>query len=542
MSDEFPKGPVPLSLDQIPVVREPMSIIKLGDPVLAPDNLIHDIVQVVAPEAEFKDIEESGSRGAYHKNRLVAFIDHNTGHSKVFPTLEMLKPGAGLAEQAKAIVAKLAHESALFPEDGTEAVTLEPLSLFGAKHNRGENGSKPSEYISYVCFQRRVNGLPVYGPGPKATIGVAADGSVCALTHKWRKAISGDEKIMVRPREDIYKIIIEQIKQMAGDANVKVDKVEICYYDGGGKYIQPVYRYEATIKLYTSDQPVRLANSHLLGYVTIGVEREPVMQQTMPTQKPSIPAKSNAERKSPPKDDPTVGRYIIRNAGDAFWQLTWPFIDNLQSAGNQLGVQFTDSQYFWEDDFIYTTDKEYYINSVQIALTKAHGNWGMFWLNLNPNTDMTLLKIGNAGGYGQGPNALAYWIIHACEVIPTQDDESNSFDVWWNIFKGLHAVVGFRTEAFIDDGVPGPFGGDIGHGAAIVSAWIHEVLSSSAYQGDSMYCDSNRHIMEPFGRPSAVVVDGHQDDTVTMTDPIISYNTLWEFWIGNNVNCPPCKP
>jgi hypothetical protein len=76
-----------------------------------------------------------------------------------------------------------------------------------------------------------------------------------------------------------------------------------------------------------------------------------------------------------------------------------------------------------------------------------------------------------------GPgNSLGYWIIHSCEVLPTQTDESTSFDVWWNIFQGLHAVAGYRTEMWISDGATGPFGFSIGLGAPVVSAWLKRGL------------------------------------------------------------------
>jgi hypothetical protein len=118
-------------------------------------------------------------------------------------------------------------------------------------------------------------------------------------------------------------------------------------------------------------------------------------------------------------------------------------------------------------------------------------------------------------------------------VIPTQTDESGSFNVWWNIFDGLHAVVGYRTEMWIADGVTGPFGFAIGLGAPIVSTWINEVVTDSAYNPDATYTDDNRNITEPMGRPSAVAVCGHSDDTAADVAPIPAATCLTEWWIGN---------
>jgi hypothetical protein len=270
-----------------------------------------------------------------------------------------------------------------------------------------------------------------------------------------------------------------------------------------------------------------------------------------------MPAKSNVARKSPPKGDPTVGRYIVGHADgvpypDSFWTTSWDFINALQAAGNQIGVQFTDSQYFWEVDFEYLSDKNNFVNGVNIAYTAAHGNYWYYLMTVNGyNPDgsawgpgVSIGDIGNTGGYGASAGgSLAYWIIHACEVIPTQADESNSFDAWWGVFNGgLHAVVGFRTEAFIDDGVFAPFGSDIGSGVSVVGAWLQDVMARPDYQANYMYCDGNRLICEPLGRPSVVVPEGHGDDVAWDIDPLGPPGVLWEFWWDNNCNCPPCTP
>jgi hypothetical protein len=180
---------------------------------------------------------------------------------------------------------------------------------------------------------------------------------------------------------------------------------------------------------------------------------------------------------------------------------------------------------------------------VNIALTSAHGQWWVFNVDLSPDTRVDLNEIGNTGGYGAGcGGALAYWIIHACLVIPTQDDVSTSFDWWWNVFNGLHAVVGYRTETYLNDGVFGQFGYNIGLGAAVVPAWLNAVVSADCFQDNPMYCDPNRSIMEPLGRASAVVVDGHGDDTAYNIDPLGPATELWEFWFCNTGDCSACTP
>jgi hypothetical protein len=163
----------------------------------------------------------------------------------------------------------------------------------------------------------------------------------------------------------------------------------------------------------------------------------------------------------------------------------------------------------------------------------VHGNWGLFSTRDN-HDDIVRLSDVPAGGYGSGGGgALAFWILHSCEVIPTQTDKATSFDVWWKLFDGLHAAIGYRTEMWIADGVTGPFGFAIGLGAPVVPAWISEVVGNSSYNPDATYLDGSRGITEPMGRPSAIAVCGHSDDTAADVAPLSAATCLTEWWIGN---------
>jgi hypothetical protein len=128
-----------------------------------------------------------------------------------------------------------------------------------------------------------------------------------------------------------------------------------------------------------------------------------------------------------------------------------------------------------------------------------------------------------AGGYG---GALAYWILHSCEVIPTATDETSSFDVWWSIFQGMHAAVGYRTEMYITDGVTSPFGLFVGLGAAVVSAWFQSIASNSNYgANDATYFDRNRNMDEPYGRASAIAVSRAASGHVAAAPPSSAMNS-----------------
>ena len=107
------------------------------------------------------------------------------------------------------------------------------------------------------------------------------------------------------------------------------------------------------------------------------------------------------------------------------------FFDSLQLAtsfGNNLS--FNDEQYFQANSSIFISDCNQFVNSVQIALNEVHGDWNRFSIYPNDGDIVTLSDTTAVGGLGSNAcSELIYWILHSYEVIPTQTDLPNSFDV-----------------------------------------------------------------------------------------------------------------
>jgi hypothetical protein len=455
----------------------------------------------------------------------------------VFPTLEGLKPRKGLGERAKAAADRFARDPSLFPEDATRAVPLAPTTLMAAQRPRQGRRTAAKEYLAYVRIQRQVDGAPVWGEGTRAALAVAGDDEIHALSHRWRPAQKTDV-VEPHPRAQIAEAILAQLKRVPASSKVKVDQVTVGYYDGGGKFMQPVYRFEATvIPPPLEHEKGKPANQHVYGYVPVGdaPERLPVLGARVgkPPVKPPPQAAKPAARKPPP-GDPTVGRYVVRNDASGWVTSANEFFNGLQVASTFFSgsIPFTNSQYYWAEPRLFTTEKDSFVNSVQLALNEVHGNWWLFSTRDNSH-DLVSLNDIPASGYGSGGGRLKYWIIHSCEVIPTQTDETTSFDVWWDIFNGLHAVVGYRTEMWINDHVTAKFGLYIALGAAFVPAWLNDIASDDSYDPSQTYYDGNRMMDEPMGRASAVVVCGHTDDIVSQVGSLGRATCLTEWWFDN---------
>jgi Family of unknown function (DUF6345) len=534
MSERNEAADVVLSPEQIPEVTSPMPAMELGQSIAAPERLLHDAIRGGVPGAVIEPLGQAGAQAAFHDKRLVAFVNPATGESSVFPLLESLKAGRDLKETARQAALRVANDTSLFPKDATRLVPLEPVTLVGARHHRdGGRKDAAAEYLAYVRFQREVHGHPVVGVGTRAMAAFAADGAMHGLSHRWRGAHPSALKLPSRSRNDIAGAIRAQLGAAARTAHVKVDAVKLAYYDGGGRFLQPVYQFAATLSSRNRD--LRAADRRVTGYVPLSEELEPLPviggQQGPAPSEPRNSSGQHHDRLSVPPGDPTVGRYVVRNDDQGWVNSANGFFSSLMLA-NFLGspIPFTNAQYYWAEPFEFLSDKESFVDSVNIALTEVHGNWGLFSTRDNQD-DLVFLRDIPAGGYGR---ALAFWILHSCEVIPTATDETTSFDVWWNIFQGMHAALGYRTEMWINDGVTSPFGLLLGLGAPVISAWFNSITSNDLYgANDTTYVDDNRHISEPMGRASAIAVCGHGDDTANDIGSLGPASCLTEWWFNN---------
>ena len=215
-------------------------------------------------------------------------------------------------------------------------------------------------------------------------------------------------------------------------------------------------------------------------------------------------------------ENATVGRYVPQADSNLWSKSAIDFFDNLQAATSFGGnLSFINKQYLEANSSMFISDRNEFVNSVQIALNEFHGSWDIFSTYKNYGDIVTLSDIATARGLGYGAGGdLAYWILHSCEVIPTQTDMSNSFDIYWRIFRGLHSMLCYRTDMCINDDVIANFGLWVGLGAGIVPEWFLELAVTNAYgTNHDVYFDYNRGITEPLGSPSSVSVCGHLDDT-----------------------------
>jgi hypothetical protein len=498
-----------------------LPLFSLGQASQFPVSELQDILKLAAPGKKLtestipggrlisKTVDVTGSRYFYDGDRLISYFDNDTGETSVFPTLGSLTPGTDFDTSG---ISQLAANTAIVPDDDTKHSIVVGSALGGSQKTVDGEASPPATYLLESIIQREVefeNQLyPVCGPGTKASFSFGSDGNIKAFSHKWRTARSLNSAIKPLSQDAIQQNIAAQLSGANINANVTVKGVDLCFFDSGNNYIQPVYRYNATVS-----HPFGLSDSLIVGYIPAGgTAQEPLpslnpsANQAMPTDTRNnnnlkastiIPRSQTSKRQG---SGITVGRYAMR--GDQYSPQIVVDENDFWNGLSSVSSSFVNSQYYWDEPFIYESDAQYYVDNVNVAFTEGHGNVHYF------TTDETLPNWGGvqipgdlpANGFGPGAGgSLAYWIIRSCDVVSTPidypaADYDDAFDPWWQVFNGMHAVMGYRTEAAVYDNEMENVGKALAMGQSVVHGWMSAALGG--------------------GKTSAVTVCGHDDDTV----------------------------
>lgn len=476
--------------------------------------------------------------GMVEDEHVKAWVDRRTGDAQIYPTLSGLKAISKNGARELGSRARAIFDSPEFiARDDTSFQVDDPQMLNGATLVRGPNGGARTEkpqapYLVYVSARRLVAGLRVDGPGSRAQLAIAAGGSVEGLTRVWKSAKTAD---MVRPSLSAVQVrdqIARQLERVSTTSDVVVDSIELAYYDGNREYLQPVYRFTAHIRQRTPGYRARTDDDFVIGYVPFGKAFEPLPSLTAnPGPKPEAAAPNPKPLSAIPSRsaiDPILGRYVVRNDDQGWVNDANAFWSSLSSTWT--GSLFTNSQYYWAEPRLFTSQKDSFINAMNLALIEVHGDW---WLFSTLRNCCDLVNInGDIPSPGYGPTAngrLADWIIHSCEVVPAPDDTASWPAPWWNVFGGVRNVVGYRTIMYISDGAGGPYGTSLGNLAPVVSSWLSDVISLNAYSGHPTW-PAHGGIVRPMGRPSTISMCGHDGDSVLSTSSLGRANCLTVWW------------
>ncbi|KAJ2935103.1 hypothetical protein H1R20_g2013, partial [Candolleomyces eurysporus] len=549
---------VELDPSLIPPVPELLEVYSLGDPSFLPHEWLEGIVGNVAHGVKFTKRDDDSSKVyAYNGEELVGFVDKNTGETRVYPDYANI-PAAKNPIDIKHALKIFEHGKEGFPADDTHLELIKGASLVGStlkdtpdhgNYSRRWNDEEPeSTFLTHGILQRRIeaaNGQKFLfcGPGSQANFGVGPDNKIFSLSYRWKPAKKSGKKVKAKPAEKVAQAIK---KAMEGKRRVKVKRVDTCYYDSGVQFVQPAYRVLAE-SIPEDDGNNATGRNQILRFFPIGEE---LVENVFPEgpsseEEPPVEPKDNkhtqAVRSVKPnyfearaslyerviKPTVTVGRYVTRNDSDqaAFLENANGFWGNL-AASTSL-VNFVNSQYYWAYPWLYGSSALSFVNSVNVALTESHGTNHLFstWKNSGSFETVDIPSTLPSDGYGPGPSdlgRLAYWLINACEVIPTRIDFPSdpapirrAFDPWWPVFRGgLHAVLGWRTSPFFSDNVAVNTATAMAQGRPVASAWLDEAHNDPVYANRPTYIGHVTGVEQPNGRPTVIYPCGRGSDKV----------------------------
>ncbi|TFK26277.1 hypothetical protein FA15DRAFT_637770 [Coprinopsis marcescibilis] len=546
---------VKLDPSLIPKIGDALPIFKLGSPSTFQVDYLNELLQETNPGVKFDRNETLGpDLYAYNGDRLVGWVTAG-GETNWFPNLDGIEPLTGKDIDISRVNEFLSRTEA-FPQDDTKFSIVPGSTLYGNTVTSRDpkevaaNLTTPQVYLTHGIIERTIDfkgqTYPICGPGSRASFGIGAQQQLLALSHRWNPAGITDQLIKPTSTTRIIRTLtkeLEPIGQPAG-SEVVIDKVDVCFYDSGESFIQPVYRFSGVTHGNFTKVTVP---PRVVAFLSIG-EGSPEALPPVLKLEEGPPPTDHFVSQPPPADEQlkargvkprlSVARYVVRNdiqqwvtSGQTFWS----------NLGSGL-VDWSDDQWFWSHPFLYTTSKDSFINRADIALTEAHGNYHLFSTSSNccdlvsidpdfPNTPTS--------GYGGGARGrLGYWIIHSCSVIPTPVDFSaanfnRAFDPWWDVFNGMHAVLSYRTQMLIADGATASTARAISLGVPVVGAWLQAVITDSIYRGRPTYFDTNVNRIQPYGRPSAMFPCGHGDDRVWQTDNLGRPGCLTVVWYDN---------
>ena len=502
----------------IPKISDKLPFYTLGEPVPFPTDILQDFFRVVCINGNCKETHQNGSSFFYDGNRLAALYDNGTGQTTLWPRLESLNPAGNISIPFDDF-SKYLNDSRIFPPDDTRIAAAAGSTLFGSKNSSGSS-SPPQAYLADLAINRTLNvrdrDYDMCGPGTKGFFGYGSDGNIVSLTHRWRPAKQSEATLESISSDQITKNIIDQLSA-SNISHTTVNSVDFCFYDSGEKYIQPVYRFQAT-----GEGPHGAAPFPFVGYISaVSEPLEPLPSlippgassktlqpdargTSVPLQTPSTPASNSTHVPSlrrRQQESTTVGVYPINNANTPTQEIsTWCDADVNTFLQGLTNGEFIFAQNYWGEDFEYENEENNFVNSVNLAYQCGHGNIHEFWAD-SDESPVTMADIGSGGGYGPGAGgSLSYWLLKACDVIPAITQYINAFgasaaheawDVWWDVFDGIHVIAGFSTEANVFDGIDEPLAQAIGLNAGVVMTWLNTVIHSDFYSPQLSYNDPN---------------------------------------------------
>jgi hypothetical protein len=232
----FEEAPARSADDSKKLIEKFLGSRDLGDLYRSDDNTVY----FVSKDDVSETFENDLNNGNFTFNRsMKQYMGTNT------PQLPAREEAIKLAEE-------FLNKNGLMPKNRAELTLAHFGGLRAAAVIDGKTGGPVIDKMLTISYARRVDDLPVIGPGSKVVVNIGNKGEVMGAIYRWRELSAGSKK-QVQPQEMISaqeaeELAKRQIRTEFGEsASYEFKNSGKAYYDNNGRILQPVYMFETAI-------------------------------------------------------------------------------------------------------------------------------------------------------------------------------------------------------------------------------------------------------------------------------------------------------
>jgi hypothetical protein len=447
-------------------------------------------------------------------------VDDQKGHMHLLSNIERLaKIRPQLLDKSNALRMAQNHVNALqlISKDVSQVAAGQVVTLGRADVKPGQQ-PVTGDILQTVVFQRNLDGKPVVGTGSVLFVDLGDKGQLEGFGRAWQEANPSNLKVEPLSQNEVYNEIEKTLKlNIRGGVEVRVKKPRLIYSDDDRNYIQPAYFFTAEIT-----SPNAAGKAYWAGVVSaLKNPPEPVRLlrdaklRLIPGAAPATRAEgANAGQSGAAADDPSIGRYVVRNDSWDWVDDSCDFLSGVQH-GHHAGLPaISVGDYYWDEPRMWTTQENSFADRWHVNIMEGHGSNWLFTTRSNC-CDTVNLNAGTQPGYGnRAGDSMRFLILKGCSIVPAPPDRANWPDPWWRIFKGLRQAVGFRTSMYINDNISHHFGEHVGDNCRVIDSWFHATNSDSGYQWERFWGSWGDQV---YGYGAVVYIPGHAGDGIYST-------------------------
>jgi hypothetical protein len=339
-----------------------------------------------------------------------------------------------------------------------------------------------------------MDSLPAFGPASTLSIEVDSEG-VAGAVSSVRPAEMMDTKVQRKSQDQIDREFELELANEQGlsKGGARLISKRMCYWDENRQYVQPVWLYNVEIFQAKGDKSAV--------EIVIPIAKnmpEPLLRGNFDGFKPIMPEIENRDGANGQVTTIKLGEYVVREDSDPgiCLNVVNAFYNNSHFIAPFVGHGVNRTQYYWNHPWLWNDalgipdNCRFYPGATDFAVVVAHASPWRFTCLSNYGESVDLHNFDHFGANlpsGNPDNCkTSYMLFAACSLIPAPGDpyggaytSGSPWDVWWNVFWGMHGVYGFRTTAGKQSCVDafGNFGIAAGVGHPNLSAWLNTTSS-----------------------------------------------------------------